>query len=206
MKTTIILIRHAECQGNIENKLSGITDYELTAKGKEQAKLLAKHLKKVDISAIYTSPLIRAKDTAKIIMEDSKIHLINIVNDLKEIDYGVCDGMDWENIEKKYPNLKKDWKEIHHYPIGIPRQEEFTQLQKRISNCILKITNDNLGKKIVIVSHGIAISSFLCLVKKISNENCNKLKTQENTSYNIIEYENEEFKLIAEAISKHLKG
>lgn len=206
MVTTIYLIRHAECQGNIENKLSGITDFKLTEKGQKQAKLLASKLKKFRITEIYSSPLSRAVDTARTIMKECDINSVNIVNDLHEIDYGVCDGMCWTDINKKYPTIKKEWKEVHHYPVGIPNQEDFIELQKRIKDCILKITNDNLGKKTAIISHGIAISSFLCFVKKLNIEECNKLKQQENTAYSILEYKDEKFSLIEEAKSEHLKG
>lgn len=206
MITTIYLIRHAECYGNIENKLSGITDFKLTKKGRKQAKILASKLKDLKITEIYSSPLLRALDTAKIIMNECGINSLNIENDLHEIDYGICDGMSWTDIDKKYPTIKKEWKEVHHYPIGIPSQEEFIELQKRIKDCILKITNDNLGKKIAIISHGIAISSFLCCVKELSIKECNKLKKQENTAYSILEYKGEKFYLIEEAKSEHLKG
>lgn len=206
MITTIYLIRHAECQGNIENKLSGITDFKITQKGREQAKLLANKLKDSKITEIYSSPLSRAVDTAKPIMRECHINSLNIVNNLHEINYGICDGMCWTDINQRYPNIKKEWKEIHHYPIGIPNQEEFIELQKRIIDSILKITNDNLGKEIAIISHGIAISSFLCFVKKLNIEACNKLKQQENTAYSILEYKNEKFYLIEESTSEHLKG
>ena len=199
MVTTIYLIRHAECQGNIENKLSGIVDFKLTEKGKKQAKLLASKLKRFRITEVYSSPLSRAVDTARTVMNECNINSVNIVNDLHEIYYGVCDGMCWTDINKNYPKIKIEWKEVHHYPIGIPNQENFIELQKRIKDCIFKITNDNLGKKI-------AISSFLCFVKKLNIEECNKLKQQENTSYSVLEYKDEKFSLIEEAKSEHLKG
>lgn len=205
MTTTIYLIRHAECQGNIENRLSGITNFKITEKGKKQAKILANTLKQFKISEIYSSPLSRAIDTAKPIMKRCHVNVLNIVDSLHEINYGVCDGMSWIDINKKYPTIKKEWKEIHHYPVGIPNQENFIELQKRMADAILEITNRNLGKKIAIISHGIAISSFLCLVKKLNIGECNKLKKQDNTAYSILEYKNGIFYLIEEANSEHLK-
>ena len=67
MENKIILIRHAECVGNISNRLSGITDFELTDNGKRQAQKLAKELRNKNIDVIYSSPLRRAMDTAKYI-------------------------------------------------------------------------------------------------------------------------------------------
>lgn len=205
MITMIYLIRHGECKGNIENRLSGITDFEITQRGKEQTYLLASKMKEFKISKIYSSPLSRAVDTARIIMKENQINKLNIDNELQEINYEVCDGMSWDDIDNEYPMVRKEWKKIYHYPVNIPGQESFNELQKRIKNAIIKITNDNLGENIAIISHGIAISSFLCLVKNLNAKECYKLKIQKNTSYSILKFSNGKFYLLEESNSDHLK-
>ena len=57
MKTKIILVRHAECVGNISNRLSGRTNFNLTDNGIIQAKELAQGLNTKKIDIIYSSPL-----------------------------------------------------------------------------------------------------------------------------------------------------
>ena len=49
METKIILVRHAECEGNVQNRLSGITNFELTYNGKKQTKIVAERLKEQKI-------------------------------------------------------------------------------------------------------------------------------------------------------------
>ena len=93
MKTKIFLIRHAECIGNVEMKLAGRTDFELTDKGVIQAEKIANCMKEKDLDIIYSSPLKRAKVTAEYIANYSNIKNINISSNLIEIDYGVCDGI-----------------------------------------------------------------------------------------------------------------
>lgn len=130
MKTRIILVRHAECIGNITNRLAGRINFDLTDNGILQAKRLAQELKNKKIDIIYSSPLQRAIDTAKIIAEYNENINIRIDESLIEIDYGVCDGMSWNDINIQYPNIKRLWKEIYYYPIDIPKQESFFQSLK----------------------------------------------------------------------------
>lgn len=162
METKIVLVRHAECEGNVQNRLSGITNFKLTSNGKKQAKDVAEKLKGQKIDKVYSSPLDRALQTAQEISKYAHEKYVLIENDLIEINYGKCDGMQWVEINTKYPNVKKMWKEIKNYPNGMPEQEEYINVQKRMVKIINDIADKNRGKKICIVSHGIAIQSFLC--------------------------------------------
>lgn len=204
MKTKIIIVRHAECFGNIEDKLSGITDFELTPLGLKQIPKVAQRLEREKIDIIYSSPLKRAYETAKGIAKVSNINQVIKNEKLLEINYGECDGMKWKDIDNKFPKVRGEWKEKNHYPIGIPGQEPYADLQKRITNEIIKIANENIGKIICIVSHGIAIGSFMCYVHKLPFECVNEIPVVGNTGIGILEYENGEFNIILEADNSHL--
>ena len=149
METKIILVRHAECEGNVQNRLSGITNFELTYNGKKQTKIVAERLKEQKIDKVYSSPLNRALQTAQEISKYAYEKRVIVENNLIEINYGKCDGMQWNEIDSKYPN-------------GMPEQEEYINVQKRMVKTINEIIDKNIGKKICIVSHGIAIQAFLC--------------------------------------------
>ena len=183
METKIILIRHAECVGNISNKLSGITDFELTDNGKRQAQKLAKELCNKNIDVIYSSPLRRSIDTANYIAKSNNIATINIDKRLIEIDYGVCDGMSWVEIDNRYPLVRKKWKEIYKYPISIPKQEEFINVSKRMHEAVKDISNKNQGKTICVVSHGIAIQAFMSFYHNDVTEKIEKIQQLKNAEY-----------------------
>lgn len=187
MKTRIILVRHAECIGNITNRLSGRTNFDLTDNGVSQAKRLAQELKNKKIDIIYSSPLQRAIDTAKIIAEYNGNIDIRIDENLIEIDYGVCDVMSWNDINIQYPNIKKSWKEIYHYPIDIPKQESFFTVSERMERSIKDIANTNKCKTVCIVSHGIAIQSYMFKLYKQDLNESKDLQQLKNTEY--IEFE-----------------
>jgi len=68
----IILVRYGEAVNNLERKCSGWIDYNLTEKGKEQSTKTALFLKDCQIDEAYSSDLIRALDTAKIILKNHR--------------------------------------------------------------------------------------------------------------------------------------
>lgn len=78
--TTIILVRHGDTDWNVEEVFRGRADIELNETGIEQARLLAKYLESVPIEAVYSSPLKRALETARIIAG------------FRNIDITVCPG------------------------------------------------------------------------------------------------------------------
>ena len=85
--TRLYLIRHAQAQGNIDRVFQGRLDGELSARGQEQIKFLARRCKEYGIQAIYSSPLIRAYETAKAVNE--YYHLpIFLKKEIIEIDGG----------------------------------------------------------------------------------------------------------------------
>lgn len=89
-KTVVYLIRHAEAEGNFIRRFHGITDSNVTEKGKLQAQKLAERLKNVHFDVIYSSPLKRAFYTASKIAEGRDIKII-VREDLIEIN-----GGEWE--------------------------------------------------------------------------------------------------------------
>ena len=81
-ETVIYLVRHGQSEGNRENRMRGRCDFPLTEVGEQQAITLAKISKEWNLSAIFTSPLIRAKKTAEYIGRESELN--------PEIDEGFC--------------------------------------------------------------------------------------------------------------------
>ena len=88
----VYLIRHGETDWNSVRKLQGQTDIRLNDYGIELAKLTAEGLKDVDFDLIYSSPLIRAVETAEIIKGDRELE-IHTDDRIKEINFGECEGI-----------------------------------------------------------------------------------------------------------------
>ena len=94
----LYVVRHGETIWNKEHKVQGITDIPLTDKGREEAKELQLLIKSLDIDIVISSPLIRARETAKILV-DSKLP-INTDDRIKERDWGMNEGADLDTVDK----------------------------------------------------------------------------------------------------------
>ena len=92
----IIFLRHAQAENNTKRILAGRTEgVPLTKTGIEQAELIAKYLKPLDISAIYSSPIERASHTAKIVAKNNSLDC-ELDDRLTEIDMGKFTRMNYE--------------------------------------------------------------------------------------------------------------
>lgn len=185
--TTIYLIRHAQSIGNIEKRLAGRTDYDLTDEGYNQVNKLTNRLKNINFDAVYSSPMIRTVETIKPLAELNNLN-IKIEDMLSEMYFGIYDGYTWDEVNKIDLSISHRRQETNEIS-GIPNQETTEEVKNRMYNKILKIANENIGKTILIGSHGVAIEAFL---RKVTGENFLENKeenSQRNTSINIVQYD-----------------
>ena len=100
----LILLRHLKSQWNLENKFTGWTDIPLSKEGVENAEKVAKKLINFEIDKIYTSPLMRNKNTASLILEELGKNHVPIVIDkaLNERHYGKLQGQNKDEAKAEY--------------------------------------------------------------------------------------------------------
>lgn len=128
MKQTLLLIRHGQTSWNVEQRLPGqVPGIALTDTGRQQAARLADALTVIPISAIISSPLERARDTAEIIAQVHKLD-IQYEPDLMDIELGHWTGQNYQELSKNDP----DWKAFVRDPsVGPDDVETFPQVQER---------------------------------------------------------------------------
>lgn len=189
MITTIYLVRHTQTTGNVEKRLTGRADYELTEDGKKYVQLMTERLKDVKFDKVYSSTTGRTIKTIKPLAELNKKEITTSEN-LCEMYFGIYDGMKWEDVNKINPKISEDHKRTNEI-MGIPEQESTEVVANRMYNYIKEIAVENAGKTILVGSHGVAIEAFL---RKITGESfLTKIEeySQKNTTVNIVEYDNE---------------
>jgi broad specificity phosphatase PhoE len=154
-KTRIFLVRHGQTEWNLQNRIQGHKNSSLTKIGEIQAYQAKETLSQYEIHAAYVSPLKRAEDTMKIILEGRDIKPIQSSN-LKEIDLGPWEGKTKEETKKSDP---KEYENFWNNPseFSLPGAETYHHLQKRFVNEINAIFLSENNKTILIVSHWIAI-------------------------------------------------
>ncbi len=128
MKQTLLFIRHGQTTWNEEQKLPGqLPGIPLTDKGKRQAADLAEALKEVPISAIISSPLERAHETAKYLAEGRNLE-IHLDPGLMDTDVGSWAGQNYNELSKN----DAEWKAYVHDPTVAPEGvETFPEVQQR---------------------------------------------------------------------------
>ncbi len=188
MQTKIYLVRHTETIGNIEKKLTGRQDYEVTENGLQMVKKLTSYLKDNPISAIYSSTSNRTFETIKEIAEIKELE-IQRKEELCEMYFGIYDGWKWEDVDKINPLIRKKQIETNEI-MCIPEQETTKQVEERMYKEIKNIAEENLGKTILICSHGVAIEAFLRKIIGEQFKNKREEYSQHNCSVNVIEYDN----------------
>lgn len=147
----LYVIRHGETTWNVEKRLQGRSDTRLNEYGIELAKITAHALKDINFDLIYSSPLKRAYDTAKIIRDDRKIE-IHKDDRLQEICFG-----DWEGV--KSSELPEEFALFFDAPekyIPLGNGESFTEVIERTRSFIEEIVVPASEKYqcMLIVAHG----------------------------------------------------
>ena len=134
--TTLLLVRHGETDWNASGRLQGHTDRPLNDYGRRQAAELAATLETGGISAIYTSDLARAKETAEIVA--ARLGLpVCLDPDLRERDWG-----SWEGLmpgERDGVAFEGEAPEAH---------------RERMLEAVRRIAERHPGERVVVVTHG----------------------------------------------------
>lgn len=179
--TNLIVVRHAESRYNLEGRIQGHMDSELTPKGRRQAARLARRIfRHFKVNKIYSSDLGRAFTTTEAITRHirqnsgrirphgSSAHYavrrtrLPIVRDplLREIHLGDWEGMTPEAVDRLYENGYKRWLKKPSI-CRIPKCEPISRFRRRIVRRVEAIARANRGKTVLIVTHGGAITSLL---------------------------------------------
>lgn len=165
----LILIRHGESKLNTENKFFGHLNPSLTSKGTNDLYMLKNNIPNYDV--IYSSPLNRAVETAKII--NNKNLPINFEARLKEINFGIFEGLDYQEISYSYPLEVQNWISLRTNYRFI-NGESLVDLSNRVKSFIDEIKT--IDKTFLIVTHSGVINVILSIYLTENLDNFWKFK------------------------------
>jgi broad specificity phosphatase PhoE len=154
----IYIARHGETTWNVEGRIQGRSDPDLSPKGVAQSEALLEQLKDRPISAIYTSTLQRSILTAQPI---AKFFALPIQKqpELDEIAFGIMEGVQIFSLNDE---LRREWERFkeNRFTYHIPGAENFTDVATRLKPFKEKILRDHTGQEILIIGHMI-VNRFL---------------------------------------------
>lgn len=148
---SVYLLRHGETAYNADgNRYCGRTDLALTDKGIAQAKAVFEQLKGKKIDAVYSSPLKRANDTAKIASGNEKVA---VDGRLIEIDFGNWEGKRREEFVAENPSIWQQWEQNPATAQAGGTGENAQQVITRIDDFFSEMLAKHKNQTILVVGH-----------------------------------------------------
>ena len=159
-KITVYVVRHGETEWNTKKIIQGHKDSPLTELGVNQAKELAKQFKKIKFDLVFSSDLLRAKKTAEIIAAEHNL-AVETTKLLRERAFGHLEGqpiMALKAFEEVIEKLSGD--KFYTYKSS-PDIESNGEIVERIITFLREAAIAHAGKKILVITHGGIIRTFL---------------------------------------------
>jgi broad specificity phosphatase PhoE len=151
-------VRHGESVYNAQRRIQGQTDVELSPLGLAQSQAVVQALAGLPIEAVYSSPLRRARQTADLLAAALGLDVL-VDPRLTEIHAGIFQGLDWDQIEARYPEEGRRWR-AHEPDFAIPGGESRRQLEARALEAFEAIRSRG-HRQAAIVAHGGLLTAAL---------------------------------------------
>ncbi len=150
-KTRLLLIRHAEPEASAQGRVHGWHDVLLSAQGRLQAANIAARLADAPLTAVYSSPLKRALETAIPIASAHRLDVVTC-DGLKEIHFGLFEGLTYAEAQARFPSAFAAWME-RPFEVTFPKGENYTVFRTRVLGTAKAIVNAHRGQAVAIVAH-----------------------------------------------------
>ena len=191
----IIFLRHAQAENNVKRILAGRTEgVPLTKAGIEQAKQIAKYLKPLDISAIYSSPIERASHTAEIVAKNNSLDY-ELDDRITEIDMGKFTRMNYDDMFAKYGNIFLKFYE-NDPVIAEHEVETYLHVQRRVLDMVDHVVKKHKNENVILVTHMDPIKSVLSTIMDLKPKALFELIIA-NASLTVIKEQDKVFSLSA---------
>jgi len=201
MSTHILLIRHGETDWNAEGRIQGQLQVPLNGRGFAQAQALGRFLRTSPFDAVYSSDLLRARQTAEAIVRNSGDE-IRYDARLREWDLGVLSGLLRSEVEQQQPfayRIRRDY--LVDEPI--PGGESIRQRYERVMEAVCDMVAAHPGATLVVVSHGGPVGD--CYRRALGRGVEERLKVDVfNASINRIQVEGDRWAVVSWAEMDHL--
>ena len=217
MKILFYFIRHGQTDWNLAHRIQGAKDIPLNETGRKQARMLAEGMKDRPVDSVYTSPLLRARETAQYVADYQGVQ-VYMVRGLEEINYGEWEGLTMRQVRFFHPiAYRKWWKD----PVcgAPPGGESQMDVVKRTAGAMEVVKqhillsgaeeSDKPGKikAAAVVLHG---ASLVCLLQWLLRDEgvLEESMAVENTSITTLEWDTDEdrFRLLGINDVRHLGG
>lgn len=200
--TRIIAVRHGETAWNVDSRIQGQRDVGLNDTGRWQARRVGEALAAEEITAVYSSDLGRAHQTAQSI---AAVTGVPVVADegLRERSFGIFEGKTFDEIHETWPDHAHNWRK--RIPEWQPPEggESLLELRARVTRTLTELAARHPGQQIVVVAHGGVLDA---LYRVATGQEVNSPRTWElpNGAINRLLWTPEGFTLVGWSDTQHL--
>ncbi|MGA2613450.1 MAG: histidine phosphatase family protein [Spirochaetia bacterium] len=203
-RTRIILVRHGQTDWNVNERFRGHTDVPLNDVGVRQAELTARRIEaEWKPTAIYSSPLSRALDTAKAIARPFSL-AVEILPALIDMSFGEWEGLSPREVKARWPELLSAWYTTPQ-TVKMPGGESLDEVRRRCVTALAEISSRHAGETVVAVAHTDVNRTMLLVVLGLGNDRLWHLK-QDNCAVSEIEIDGNDFSLASMNETCHVKS
>jgi broad specificity phosphatase PhoE len=203
MTTSIYLVRHGQTAWNKEEVFRGRTDIPLDETGLREAELAGEYFRTVTLSAVYSSPLSRALQTAQKIAGSHSLR-VEPLEGLIDMSFGVWEGRPLREVKEKDGIRFEQWRDEPHL-VRLPGGETLEEVRSRAMTALDKVIRQHPEQTLVLVSHRVVNKVLVCGILGLDNSHFWQI-TQDTTAINLIQYRQGNFVLSLLNETCHLKG
>jgi alpha-ribazole phosphatase len=164
----IFLARHGDTAVNSRQRYWGSTDVPLSEVGREQACRLAERLQNEPLQAVYSSDLQRAVLTAEAIAERHQLK-VEPCPELREIDFGDLEGLTFDEIDKRYPEVADAWRK-REPDLSYPGGESLTDFNDRVASFLRRLDKLPPEANILVTAHSGTLRTLSCHLLRLNAE------------------------------------
>lgn len=158
--TEIVLVRHGESTWHHENRYAGRTDVPLTDRGRRQAELLGQWAAGAGLTAVYTSPLGRCRETGA--PAAAATGLAPVADDrLIELDFGAGEGLTAAEMTARFPEARTAF-EADPVDAHLPGGEHPAHAADRAAGCLAELAGAQPDGRVLVVGHSTLTRLLLC--------------------------------------------
>lgn len=193
----LYMLRHGETDWNKEHKLQGSVDIPLNEKGRHVARLTKVGLENVKFDVAFTSPLLRARETAEIILSGSNVEII-IDDRIREVGFGAYEGTDAKN---KAPELALFFEQPEAFA-SVNGIESYEHILERVGSFWQDLCENETYKDstILLTTHGAAMKCLISVMKEKEIADIWKSRLHKNCGITIVEVKDGKVDFLEEAI------
>ena len=156
----LLLVRHGETALNSSERYWGHTDVELSETGLWQAERLRDCLADEKVDAVYSSPLIRARVTAEVIISGRGLEVVTCP-ELREVNFGKLEGLTFSEISGLYPEVVKSW--VERSPeLKYPGGESIVDFNRRVGQFMARLQKHLPEETVLMVAHSGTLRVLMC--------------------------------------------